>query len=246
MIPKTYQSVSQTNFPNIDTVRSAKLCKYVYEDPMRRRFVYLKKNRIGYLAFKGTSSFRDWSFNLNSRLNEEDIHEGFHNYAKLCMQSLDLYNLLLQKKELDKIVLSGHSLGCVAIIICLYFVLQKYEREDITNDKLLQNINVVLMGCPKVGGHTFSEKYNKLIQKYNIDVRSYVTNYDIVPHVPISPKFTNASSMYKLNCDPFLYKTDTLNKYCGAHSINIYLHSLEHLHTNDRSYLKKKIDYIKY
>lgn len=239
MIPNIFRFFKVHNLAthNADIVKSARLCKYVYEDPLKRRFVYLKKNRVGYLAFKGTSSISDWSFNLNSRLNEEDIHIGFHNYANLCMRTLDLYKILLQKQELNKLVISGHSLGCVAIIICLYFVLQQYDEEEITKDQLLENIHVVLMGCPKVGGRLFAEKYNRLIEKYNIDITAYVTNYDIVPHVPVSPTFKNTNSLYtkQIDCDAFLFTDDNahiINKFCAAHSILIYLKSLEHIYVD--------------
>lgn len=233
-----YRLLNAETIHTLDIVKSARLCKSVYEDPKKRRFLYQKKNNVGYLAFKGTSSIRDWSFNLNSRLNEEDIHVGFNNYAKLCMRTLDLYKMLLQKKELDKLVISGHSLGCVAVIICLYVVLQRYEKEHITKDDLLKNIHVVLMGCPKVGGKVFAQKYNLLIQKYKINITSYVTNHDIVPHVPISPTFENTISITEIDCEPFLVSKNQnhahiLHKYRAAHSILMYLKSLEELYTPD-------------
>jgi hypothetical protein len=213
-----------------DTVRSAKLCKLVYDDPKRRKIIMKRDNRKAYVAFKGTSLFGDWIYNLNSRLNSNDIHAGFDHYAQECIREVNMCDLLLQKQMFNTLVLSGHSLGSVALLLTLYYSLQRFEMDGVGSDKLVEKVQIHLFGCPKIGGATFANTIHQLFQKYGIEVQAYVTSHDIVPNYPPSSRFVfpfKRSILSDNNCTLNSSVCNHIHRLTEAHSIHTYAETLK-------------------
>lgn len=137
-----------------------------------------------YISFRGTDSHADTMLNFNFitksfRPNEQKnakVHAGFLQYYKQVKPNVfDIINVFKQKHNNDiKIVITGHSLGGAAAIMCCL---------DLILDKILTNaqINCITFGTPMLGNKQFCELVLQNVPN-SCHIRCGV---DIAPRIPI-------------------------------------------------------------
>jgi len=131
------------------------------------------------IAFRGSDSKKDWSFNLDfckkvipygNLESKIKVHSGFINAYK----SKNVRNNILKfvTDKIDRIELTGHSYGAALAIICAVDLQYNFSNKD---------YEVIVFGCPRVGNKAFKESYNKRVFKtLRVENRG-----DIVTKVPL-------------------------------------------------------------
>ncbi len=124
------------------------------------------------IAFRGSSSVRDWITDLDARKRElffldVEIHEGFA-AAYQSVKAEILAFLLAQHGK--PIIITGHSLGGALAMLCAFDV-----------HGLAHLHNVYTFGQPRCGDARFAECYNAELQLLTFRL---VNNLDIVPRLP--------------------------------------------------------------
>ena len=202
----------------------AKLCKELYnnnhnDNKKKTSIVHNKESNTTYICIKGTSSVKDWKQNINLKLNQRNIHTGFDEYARECKEELDFGNGLLSYFDTTKnIVLSCHSLGASACLITMLDFLLSNDK-DILH---FTSIDLVLLGCPKTGGSTFSSQWQEILDNHdNINIYRYVTKNDIVPMYPPLKEYVHLENEILLD-----FHDKNMNAY-KAHSIDTYIYNLK-------------------
>lgn len=167
----TYRDIFNKNFPN----------KKKFNDDNTPVGIegfkgYDSINDILYIYFEPTNCKQDWKTNFNFfKKNVKNVfpikggyyHRGFLNRF-LAYQSLDI---MKDAGRLNKIIISGFSYGsAVAVLYALKFSI-KYN---------INNIQVILFGCPRVGNKAFNKFYNSKIHS-TINI---VNGSDIVTKIP--------------------------------------------------------------
>ncbi len=137
-----------------------------YADTQAYVFVH---ERTGYLIFRGTSSFADWHTNLSLFLTTDTYaslgtvpqtlvgskyparHTGFAiAWGSVAPDIKAWVDDQMRHQRIDKIVLSGHSLGgALAILGAHYFA----------KERICPVHAVITFGAPKVGGPEFKAEY---------------------------------------------------------------------------------------
>lgn len=115
------------------------------------------------VAFRGSDSKKDWSFNLDffkkvipygNRDSEIRVHSGFISAYK----SRNVRGIIRSfvSDSIKKIRLTGHSYGAALAILCAVDLQYTFSDRD---------YEVVVFGCPRVGNSAFRNSYNKRIFK---------------------------------------------------------------------------------
>ncbi len=137
-----------------------------YADTQAYVFVH---ERTGYLIFRGTSSFSDWYTNLSFKFTTDTYphletvpqtlvgskHPARHTGFAVAWGSVapDIKAWVrdqLRHQRMDKIVLSGHSLGGALAIL---------GAHDFAKEQICPVHAVITFGAPKVGGPDFKAEY---------------------------------------------------------------------------------------
>lgn len=171
----------------------------------------------GYLIYRGTESLNDWLDNLESTESEYPyksgmgrVHHGFLNlYTSLRKDQSVCLNA---STGLQKLILSGHSLGCGLTTLALPDILTQSPHLSLTHYNF---------ASPRVGNATFANHYNTLAPiTYRL-----VNTCDLVPEVPPS---IIADENFKHVGVPVDY-TAQYKSITGNHSLtNSYMYALNH------------------
>lgn len=157
------------------------------------------------IAFKGSSSIKDFFYNINTELiTTEDIkgkiHKGFYNLLSKGKTIDKLSNLIGNYPIETKMIFTGHSLGGA-----LASLMTSYCLEKIGSDR----ISLVTFGSPRVGNRDFSSTITNSIRVIN--------DRDPVGLLPFPPRYIH-SSPRKLLGESSVFTPFTLN----AHKISMY------------------------
>lgn len=116
------------------------------------------------IAFRGTSTFdlEDWATDLNVRMNQSGIHDGFCDALKPVMDRIALY---IPKPNGKKLYLTGHSLGGALANVAAWF---------------FPGSRLVTFGSPRVGDRDVAQT----IESSTAHIERYVHGDDIVPTLP--------------------------------------------------------------
>lgn len=154
----------------------AHMCKNIYyrnTDVLMNKY----KNTL-YIAIEGTDTVVNWIDNISVAFKTDDIHRGFQRYANNCMTD---YDFTIPFHDFDKVVLCGHSLGSAGATLIAYHLCKKAEL----NETLLpSNLELVVFGCPRIGGEQFHTEFNRLAAKNGMQIASYQNYGDIVCSIP--------------------------------------------------------------
>lgn len=115
------------------------------------------------IAFRGSDSKKDWSFNLDffkkvipygNKCSGIRVHSGFISAYK----SENVRGIIRSfvSNKIKKIRLTGHSYGAALAILCAIDLQYSFSDRD---------YEVVVFGCPRVGNSAFRNSYNKRIFK---------------------------------------------------------------------------------
>ena len=125
-----------------------------------------------FIAFRGTTSLRDWITDANVKkitFNGHRVHEGFYRaYQKIRRHVLGHVNDLAGQAD---IVITGHSLGAALATVAAFDL-----------DRLGFDVSAVYtFGSPRVGDRKFAAAYNAVFEG-----RSYrlINDSDLVCRVP--------------------------------------------------------------
>lgn len=191
------------------------------------------------IGFKGTDSKSDgvkdletvprseFKTNRNKGSEKALIHRGFCSlyapgkYNKLAKEIFKFVNARIEKNEIEKLYLTGHSLGGALAQLCLYDLMISFK-------KVMPNTTCITFGAPVVGNDYFVDDfvsrhkelrgtYKKDLQYINVSNKS-----DMVPYLPTPPLFfAVAESFYWMN-PSFLPDTKTKKN----HSMVEYIKSI--------------------
>lgn len=194
--------------------KCARLCRKIYDIPPNSRYVKLP-NKKALVIIEGTDDLSNWNDNVKFMFrNRLDIHRGFYRYAKQIMNKHDLQS---NCKDSDHVTFTGHSLGAAAALVSVY-LLSKDLKE-------IPNIDLVLFGCPKIGGDTIVESIEAL---ENVSIFNYKFKNDIVCDLPIGCGYQELEHIHiqPTNGIPSIHD----------HKIDNYIEALSHL--NNRREIK--------
>jgi len=157
-------------------INSSYLCGQVYDMPID---VYVKlEDDIKYITIEGSDTLINWYDNASFLFRKNDIHRGFYRYARYCMEEYNLLNEL-NDVNVSKIVITGHSLGAACVVIVLAELCKDFNKDVVRE--------VVLFGCPHVGGRRFMNRFQEKVLNnpdLNIKCSSLKNGEDIVCNNP--------------------------------------------------------------
>ena len=132
-----------------------------------------------FIAFRGSSNIHNWIENIQimkiSPYNNRNItvEKGFYKaYNNIKPTIFNNLQLLKNKYNTNKLLITGHSLGAAMSTLMTYDILTIFNEYTIN-----YSIN---FGSPRVGNDNFVESYNS----YNINNYRVTHDYDMVPHLP--------------------------------------------------------------
>lgn len=149
--------------------------------------LYLDEERgEAYLVFRGTTNYTETIIDLEfhqtefiqktfpldfeivdeNRDNSEPlVHHGFYKIYSYLSQKV---NLALHSLSVDKIYLSGHSMGAALALLFTYALPEQYQK------------HTFLFACPRVGNYEFVKRVEQSVHcLYNIQNET-----DVVPQLP--------------------------------------------------------------
>jgi predicted lipase len=186
-------------------------CKRSYKH--NKNLYSLTHGKNQWITINGTSTVKDWIYNLDIKLNKEGIHSGFRKYTDECLKEIDL-DETMNNKNINKIILCGHSLGAVSSTLMCYDIMNKYNNK--------KKIELVLFGSPKPGGKEFKNKFNELAKRNYVSIYRYLNGFDIVEDFPQLSDYDHITeSIYLIDGDT--------NKVINHH-IYSYINSIVNHH----------------
>ena len=161
VVEKTFERLG---FQKWQTVADASMIGYV-----------LIHDRTAVIVFRGTDNKVDWLVNLASTTSPTQngrIHHGFSDAYRPLLPQVES---ILDKNSIEKVWITGHSLGGALALVSAHDLL----------DKPVEIAGVVTFGQPAVAKHDLASHLDReLIGKY----ARFVNHEDIVPRVPITFK----------------------------------------------------------
>jgi len=177
-----------------DILYNVQLCDVVYKDQKDIDFTSLGLTKVKwvedsksdtqsfvglngktlYVVFRGTSSKKDAQNDVSIDkvpfIKEgEKVHIGFLSSWNSVKEII--LNLIPKYKNIDKVVVCGHSLGAAVATLCAYNISCVYE------DLRVESCTI---GSPRVGNKTFKDNYDlRKIKTFRI-----VNNNDVVTRSP--------------------------------------------------------------
>jgi predicted lipase len=177
-----------------DIIYNVQLCDVVYKDQKDIDFDSLGLTKVKwvedsksdtqsfvglngktlYVVFRGTSSKKDAQNDVSIDkvpfIKEgEKVHIGFLSSWNSVKEII--LNLIPKYKNIDKVVVCGHSLGAAVATLCAYNISCVYE------DLRVESCTI---GSPRVGNKTFKDNYDlRKIKTFRI-----VNNNDVVTRSP--------------------------------------------------------------
>jgi hypothetical protein len=139
------------------------------------------------------------------------VHEGFNNVYRSLRDELRItvQTALKGDKNINTILITGHSLGGALANLCAVDMDHYYNRGD--GKKIYPDgykFNLVTFGAPRVGDQKFADYVNKIPKLYrNVRV---VYDMDLVSQIPFTPDYVHAGTLAKF--DPSAGKF-TLGKF---------------------------------
>lgn len=186
-------------------------CKKSYKNHINTKNIYsLKHDKKQWLTLNGTSSAKDWIYNLDIVLTDEGEHNGFRKYANDCLKEFNLKNIF--DSDIENLLLCGHSLGAVGCTMLCYDIMKNNMNKN--NIK----IELILFGSPKPGGKKFKNNFNQLKKYNNVDIYRYLNGNDIVEDFPQLIEYEHIS-------DPIILNTDIKNSVQNHH-ISSYIDNI--------------------
>jgi len=154
----------------------AHMCKNIYN--VKTDVLTNKRGNTLYIAVEGTDTVVNWIDNISISFKTDDIHRGFRRYADHCMFEYTPFGNI---GDFDRVTVCGHSLGSACAALLVYDLC---KMSELNNTLLPSNIELVLFGCPKIGGETFKKDFNRLADKQGLKVFNYQNHRDIVCAIP--------------------------------------------------------------
>ena len=171
---------------SITHIRLAALCKEVYL--LHPDLMIIKNKEHTTVVFEGTDSLQNWKDNLSFCCRtKHDIHRGFHRQALYLTKKHRLHEVF---KASEKVTFTGHSQGAAVALIVAYFLT---KNNACTN----KDIDIVMFGCPKIGGSAFKQR----VEESDLRVTHYVNENDIVAALPIGFGYIPTVHPTVLPCD---------------------------------------------
>jgi hypothetical protein len=161
------------------------------------------------IAFKGSSTIKDFFYNINTGLIRPEeisgkVHQGF-------------YNLLMKNKTLNKIskiienypgstkvIFTGHSLGGALASLMTSYCQNKFGKD---------RVSLFTFGSPRVGDQTFCDTISSCTR--------IVNDQDPVSLLPFPPRYRHLKERLLL-AESGIFHSFTLN----AHKISAYYNLL--------------------
>jgi predicted lipase len=138
-------------------------------------FIRKRKDLI-IISFRGTDSKTNWKYNF--RFCKKIIpYDNFSSKIRVHSGFLSTYKSVRKKihekipESACKIIITGHSLGAAAAILCAVDLQYNFRNKD---------IEVYVYGCPRVGNKYFAKSYNKRVFK----TLSFINGNDVVTKLP--------------------------------------------------------------
>ena len=191
-------------------VKLGQMCQRIYKLPQD---LHVKKlsSKSSVIVIEGTDSLDNWKDNLSFLFrNKYDIHRGFYRYAHELIVKYELAEVFATN---DTIIITAHSLGAAAALIIVYLLYKRLHY--------IPNIELVLFGCPKLGGKTFQSIFNQLS---NITIHNYKNRNDVVSNLPIGFGYTHVYQPIQLNRSLFFFIPSVID-----HNLSKYIDSMKKL-----------------
>jgi len=145
---------------------------------------YTKNNTIIF-AFRGSDNFENYIYDIKLIQYEYpycdncQVHQGFYesylSLSNLIYKDMDYYQNLIDKGLINKVYITGHSLGA-SIATFMYNDLTTNYKSFVNS---LDVFELYTYGSPRNGNYEFATYVNKTLSGYRI-----VHYDDLVPHYP--------------------------------------------------------------
>jgi hypothetical protein len=169
-----FKNISKDQLRN--HMHCAKLCKDVYFH--KHDLVVDVRDNHMYVAVEGTHTFSNWVDNVSVFFKHNDVHPGFERYAEYCAIE---YNPFSDLSSVDTLFISGHSSGAASVALLAYNLARDLKVRDEENKCVVE---LVLFGCPKIGGSDFKFRFNEAC--HNMEIFNYRNNGDMICTIPYS------------------------------------------------------------
>jgi hypothetical protein len=132
------------------------------------------------LAFKGTDTFEDVKYDMNAGFIETDkgaVHSGFYRKFKRVEKSMLMALELVSASRMNRVILTGHSLGGALVTIAACFIRQHFPS--------IGRIDIITFASPKVGDLRYAESVGNCVDSH---VR-LINQRDPVPKLPPDERY---------------------------------------------------------
>lgn len=212
-------------------------------------YIYIwKYGKVLLIAIRGTLSNEGWmsdimfqqkpseifnnnllTSNNNGNISNNDIlvHSGFNDlYVSMRNKLIDIVSYLYKSCEINKVIMTGHSLGASMALLASY---------DIS--KILGSNNIILytIGCPRTGNENFARELQKNYNHYRIQNMA-----DIIPLVPPPAVYNNIFS----HTFPVYQIRNTKTSISYNHTPYTYLQALNEIQQTPEIINKKTTRFI--
>ena len=185
------------------------------------------------IAWRGTQNMNDWMTDLditqgplefNNELSKSNInvHQGFSKLfsKKVISQITDFIN---KHRDIQNILVTGHSLGGGLATICSMYLAQKYTNKNIIS---------ITFASPKVGNLEFKKLYDSYTNLLSYRIANL---NDIIPQTPGSLDKTkyvhinsNSNNDKKKDFSGYYFITDA-DTSLANHTLNVYSEGIPNL-----------------
>ncbi|MCX6127896.1 MAG: lipase family protein [Proteobacteria bacterium] len=152
------------------------------------------KNGFSIIAFRGTETDQGADVIADMKLMHKDfynmgkVHNGFYSaYLEVEDQILKVLTAHASKHPI-KLWLTGHSLGAAISTIFTARLMLLQEAGQLKNVQVMGNYNI---GSPRVGDDVFAEKFDELLEKYQINFVRFRNHKDLVTGIPFGMVLTS-------------------------------------------------------
>ncbi|KDR68439.1 hypothetical protein GALMADRAFT_257167 [Galerina marginata CBS 339.88] len=172
------------------------------------------------VAFSGTSSLAQAGQALNATKvryqwgEETYVHAGFWKmYTGIRTEALSKLGVALkQYSNIQRIVLTGHSMGAVmASLLCLDVLQGQIPGTNGASSPSLPLIKMVGFGAPRVGNDALAQLWNELTSRPGVEeysIRNYNDGVPVVPprslgyrHLSRNPLYLSHSQLWRISQD---------------------------------------------
>ena len=185
-------------------------------------YIFTDDNQNVWIIFRGTMTSSKFEVGNDLYIKQDSISETDKNtrvqYGFISIYNLvknEIYDTLSKLNGINKIIVSGHSLGAAIATITSYSLFKRGYKKIIS----------YTIGSPRLGNQEFVDDFNKT----DITYYRVINTSDIVPQGPLPVMIKDMNIIDYEHCGMLKYFTENRKSFSNNHSISNYFDNVENI-----------------